>query len=190
MEQVNTCDGSLALRTVLLVDDTDEISLSVFGEKGGELVEQSVYEISFLSINCFNSERILKSSERTAFKEVEASFTTIVKPSTTRTVTGKVTSVNSKDFATKRSCQECRASISEQDIDDGMVICPACGQMCTDDGLIDNSIVDFTLTCEQGTKLQLRAALTDMVKKYNVQPDNKIELAKAMMRNHCQYKLL
>lgn len=59
-EERTTLNGALNICKAVAVHNDDEISITFFGKTGDDLVESSSYKITYLTINVFNNERIVK----------------------------------------------------------------------------------------------------------------------------------
>ena len=179
VESKSTANGSLQLRTALAVDATGEINISLFNNIA-QTAEMKHYKITDVTINTFNGEKILKTTERTKLKLLDKEELIPHSQENDHKVIGKAVSINIKNFTEKLQCPKCKADISEDDIDDDICVCGSCNNMCVKDSLLINDEIEFTFKDSSNRQYDLTASRSTLAEAYG--ESNDVYLAKAMLK--------
>ena len=180
LETKSTCNGNLQIKTATAVDACGEISISLFNNVA-QAAQNKHYKITDLTINTFNGERLLKTTERTKLQLLEEDNIAIDQEDELK-VLGKVVSVNINNLKENWLCPSCKFDVTIEDIDeDDVVTCGSCSNMCVKDALIINDEIQFIFTdSESNRKYDFKASAVQLAEAYGESENTK--LAKAMLR--------
>ena len=113
------------MRKAVADSNTGSIEISFYNDAADEISDGKCYKISNLTLNTYESKRILKSSVRTEVALVESH--NIVVPEMTQTLgkkmKGKFTSIDLKTLTLVNTCSTSKTVLTEEVINDSVAEC-------------------------------------------------------------------
>ena len=124
-ENISSATSVLFVRKAVAHDNTGLIEISFYNDAVDEISDGKCYKISNLTLNTYESERILESSSRTEVTLVESHNIVVSEMTHTleKEMKGKFTSIDSKSFTPINICSTCETVLAEENINDGVAEC-------------------------------------------------------------------
>ena len=136
----NVLNQQMQVTKDLAYNDTNLINVNKYGKLANTIEKDSVYSLTFLQIHNYNSERLLKTTERT---QITISSTNIETPSSiidtqTEVLNTKISKVDQNDLVIAYYCSPCAIPVTPDH--EGIIDC-SCGLMATNDKQVNLSML-------------------------------------------------
>ena len=173
------------MRKPVAHDNTGSIEISFYNDAADEISDGKCYKISNLTLNTYESERILKSSSRTEVTLVESHNIVVSEMTQTleKEMKGKFTSIDLKSFTPINICSTCNTVLTEENINDGVAECASCNMISADYNSLNLvNIVFQPSESHQKINLKVNHTLAQEAFKMNIKNPGKI--AREMLRSN------
>ena len=167
----NVLNQQMQVTKDLAYNDTNLINVNKYGKLANTIEKDSVYSLTFLQIHNYNSERLLKTTERT---QITISSTNIETPSSiidtqTEVLNTKISKVDQNDLVIAYYCPSC--AIPATPDHEGITDC-SCGLMATKDKCLTNDKL-FVAVVNGSMEINLQGNLSMLISSYGIQSDAK-----------------
>ena len=167
----NVLNQQMQVTKDLAYNDTNLINVNKYGKLANTIEKDSVYSLTFLQIHNYNSERLLKTTERT---QITISSTNIETPSSiidtqTEVLNTKISKVDQNDLVIAYYCPSC--AIPATPDHEGITDC-SCGLMATKDKCLTNDKL-FVAVVNGSMERNLQENLSLLISCYGIHSDAK-----------------
>ena len=158
----------------------------MFGQECDNLKEKQCYTLTEVRISKYQSQRLLKTTPFTvikltgddsAIKMTDSDFVETTKVERH----AKIVSVDLKSLAVKYVCTNCKAEL--QEVEDGIATCKRCENMMVVDECRKLPPIVFSIITASKKKLALTATVDKIQKCFDVNQEDKRNLAKLMLNS-------
>ena len=162
----NVLNQQMQVTKDLAYNDTNLINVNKYGKLANTIEKDSVYSLTFLQIHNYNSQRLLKTTERT---QITISSTNIETPSSiidtqTEVLNTKISKVDQNDLVIAYYCPSC--AIPATPDHEGITDC-SCGLMATKEKRLTNGKL-FVGVVNGSVEINLQVNLLMLISCYGI----------------------
>ena len=167
----NVLHQQMQVTNVLAYDDTNSININVYGELGNTLEKGNVYNMAFLQIHNYSSQRLLKTTDRTqiTISPTKTETPICIIDTQTEVLNTKISKVDQNDLVIAYYCPSCAIPVTP---DHEGIIDGSCGLMATKDKYLTNDKL-FVIVVNESVEISLQVNLSMLISCYEIHSDAK-----------------